>query len=287
MKNNLLQFVFFGTPDVASETLMLLKESGYIPKLIVTSPDRPSGRGMHLTQTPVALWAQAQGIMCLKPEKITNEIIEQLKKADADLLIVVAYGKILPQALIDLPLFGAINIHYSLLPRYRGASPVEQALFNGDKNTGVTIQRMAFKLDSGPIIIQQEESILLEDTKKSLRERLIKIGANMLISAIPKLQSQDIHLQSQVESQATYCTKIKKEDGLIDPNGNAKENYNKYRAYYGWPGIYFFIDTNGKNTRVKITKAKYENDSFVIERVIHEGKKEVSYTEFLRSIISM
>ncbi len=285
MIQNSSPFVFFGTPDVASETLTLLADRGYLPSLIVTLPDRPSGRGMHMTQTPVALWAQAHNIECVKPEKITNELLEKLKTATANFFIVVAYGKIVPQALIDIPKYGTLNIHYSLLPKYRGASPVEQALLDGQEITGVTIQQMALKLDSGDIVAQKTEPIFMQDTKETLRERLIKVGADMLAETLPALLSGTIHPEPQDETQATYCTKIKKEDGCIDPNGNAKENYNKYRAYHGWPGVYFFTERHGKNIRVKITNARYENDSFIIERVIPEGKKEMVYSEFLRSNI--
>ncbi|MCE9517689.1 methionyl-tRNA formyltransferase [Candidatus Nomurabacteria bacterium] len=268
-----INFIFFGTPDVASETLTLLAESGYTPSLIVTSPDRPSGRGMHMTSTQVAVWAETHNIPCLKPEKLDIEFIDNLRKYNSDLFIVVAYGKILPQTLIDLPELGTINIHYSLLPKYRGASPVEQALLSGDTVTGVTIQQMAFKLDSGAILAQQEASIGLTDTKETLRNRLIEIGAELLVSLLPKIQSKEITPSVQDESKATHCSKIKKEDGQIDPNGDAHINYNKYRAFEGWPGIYFFKD----NKRIKITKARLENEKFIIERVVPEGKKETDY----------
>jgi methionyl-tRNA formyltransferase len=212
--------------------------------------------------------------------------MEEIKKANADIFIVVAYGKILPQSLISMPRLGTLNIHYSLLPKYRGASPVEQALLSGDTTTGVTVQQMAFKLDSGAILGQETEPITIDDMKESLKERLIKIGADLLLQLLPDIQAGIIEPQDQDETRATYCTKIKKEDGLIDLTGDAIHNYNKYRAYRGWPGVYFFVDRHGKNTRVKITKARYENDSFSIERVIPEGKKEIEYQEFLRSNIS-
>jgi methionyl-tRNA formyltransferase len=278
-----LNFIFFGTPDVASGTLDLLKDAGYIPTMIVTSPDRPAGRGMHMFESPVSVWARTHNIPCLKPEKITKEFVDDLKKNPTDIFIVVAYGKILPEALIVLPRYGTLNIHYSLLPKYRGASPVEQALLNGDTVTGVTIQEMRFKLDSGPILAQQEESITLDDTKRSLRGRLITIGTNLLVEVLLKLPKDTIQKVIQDEHTATHCSKIKKEDGEIDPNGSARENYNKYRAYEGWPGVYFFVSHGEKRMRIKITKARYENDSFVIERVIPEGKKEMPYETYRAS----
>lgn len=268
-----LNFAFFGTPDVASLTLDILKENGYLPRVIVTSPDRASGRGLVITETPVSAWAKENNIKCLKPEKITEDFIEEFKKLNLDLSIVVAYGKILSEVFINIPKFGTINIHYSLLPKYRGASPVEASLLNGDTETGVGIQQMAFKLDSGLIIAEEKINIGINDTKIELREKLIKIGGNLLCKIIPDIINKNLTPSVQDELQATYCTKIKKEDGEIDPQGNARENWNKYRAFYGWPGVFFFKD--GK--RIKITKARYENDSFIMERVIPEGKKEITW----------
>lgn len=270
-----LNFVFFGTPDVASETLEILKANGYLPSLIITAPDKPQGRKMIITPPPVKVWAEENDIPYLQPEKITPDFIEEFKKLNTDLSIVVAYGKILPEELIKIPRLGTINIHYSLLPKYRGASPVETCLLNGDTETGVSIQQMAFKLDSGAIIAEEKINIDINDTKLELREKLIKIGGDLLCKIIPDIVNQNLNPIAQDESRATFCKKIKKEDGEIDPNGNALGNWNKYRAFFGWPGVFFFI--NGK--RIKITKARYENDSFVIERVIPEGKKEINFKE--------
>ncbi len=288
MKNNNLNFAFWGTPDVASNTLEILKKNGYIPSVIITSPDSRSGRGLHLFPTQVTLWAEKNNIPCLKPEKIDSNFTETINMAlprgstQVDLYVVVAYGKILPEKIISQPKLGTINIHYSLLPKYRGASPLEQALLNGDSVTGVSIQQMAYKLDSGPIIKDQEVPIDINETKADLRSKLIKIGAELLCQTLPKIINREINLKIQDESQATLCTKIKKEDGQINPNGNAEENWNKYRAFCGWPGVFFFKEINGKKTRIKITKAIYQNNSFVIERVIQEGKKEVEYSDFLK-----
>lgn len=282
-----LNFAFFGTPDVASFTLDILRENGYLPSVIITSPDKPQGRKMIVTPPPVKTWAIENNIPYLQPEKITPEFIEELQhlngqppvrpvaghKSDLwlDLFVVVAYGKILPEVFINTPKFGTINIHYSLLPKYRGASPVEACLLNGDTETGVSIQQMAFKLDSGNIIAEEKINIDINNTKVELREKLIKIGGDLLCKIIPDIINKTLTPKTQDESQATYCTKIKKENGEINPEGNARENWNKYRAFYGWPGVFFF--KNGK--RIKITKARYENDSFIIERVIPEGKKEI------------
>ncbi len=289
-----LHFAYFGTPSVASETLEILASHGYIPRIIITSPDAPAGRGLELRESPVSVWAREHKIMYLKPEKIDTEFIEYLKiefdKLKIELSVVVAYGKILPEELIQAPELGTINIHYSLLPRWRGASPLEACLLAGDEVTGVSIQQMAYKLDSGPILADKELQIDINDTKESLRSKLIDLGGNLLVkllnttltpsaSGISPFAGGEI----QDESQATYCGKIKKEDGEIDPNGDDRLNYNKYRAFYGWPGIFFFVEKNGKRIRVKITQARFENNTFIIEKVIPEGKKETDYSNFLNT----
>lgn len=278
-----LHFAFLGTPHLARETLEILHISGYTPTVIITSPDAQSGRGLHLHSSPVKLWAQEHGIPCLTPEKLTPQFIEEFKQYAIDISIVVAYGKIIPEALIQIPTKGTINIHYSLLPKYRGASPLEQALLNGDTITGVTIQQMAFKLDTGAILSQTEVQIPYDETKESLKTKLTQLGADMLIDLLPKLNSGTIRAVEQSEKNASYCKKIKKEDAEINLQGDPKENYNTYRAFFGWPGTYFFETRNNKKIRIKIIKARYENNSFIIERVIPEGRKEIAYTDFLSS----
>jgi methionyl-tRNA formyltransferase len=290
-------FIFFGTPDVASETLEILKGYGYIPQLIVTAPDRPVGRHFVMTPPPTKTWAIENNIPYIQPEKITPEIIESLNTPSAyghsplsggdpvDLFIVVAYGKILPQALIDIPKYGTLNIHYSLLPRWRGASPVEAAILHGDHETGVSIQKMVFKLDAGPVIAEQKLVIDSNDTIQTLRGKLIPMGAKLLTEEILTQlhQSQNTPRpplkegEPQDESLATHCGKIKKEDALITLQDNPQILWNKYRAYHGWPCIYF-LDTEGK--RVKITHARFDKGQFIPELVIPEGKKELPWTEY-------
>lgn len=282
MSSSNIKFIFFGTPEVASKTLAILKSAGYTPELIITSPDRKQGRGLILTETSVSLWAKENNIKCLKPEIISKELAEEIKQINADLSVVVAYGKILPVEIINAPKFGAINIHYSLLPKYRGASPLEAALLNGDEETGVSIQQMEYKLDSGNILQEEKLEIGWNDKKEEIREDLIKLGANVLCELLPKIINQEISPKKQDESQATYCKKIRKEDGEIDVNGDPRINWNKYRAFYGWPGVFFFALKKNKKIRVKITDATHENNSFVIKRVVPEGKKEMSYEEFLK-----
>lgn len=271
---NNIDFAFWGTPEVASHTLQQLIDAGFIPNIVITNPDRKAGRGLSITPSPVKILAEKYNIPVLQPEKITNEFINEISKYQILLNIVVAYGCILPEVIINMPKLGTLNIHYSLLPKYRGAAPLEGALLAGEKITGVTIQKMVYKLDAGDIIATKEIPIDESIDKESLRKILISEGAQLLINTIPDYIAGNIIPITQDESMATHIGKIKKEDGLININDDAITNYNKYRAYSGWPGIYF-IDENSK--RVKITKARLDASGFVIERIIPEGKNERDY----------
>jgi methionyl-tRNA formyltransferase len=212
------------------------------------------------------------------------------KQNISDFFLVVAYGKILPEEIINLPRLGSINIHFSLLPKYRGASPVESAILNSDTETGVTIQKMEYKMDAGIIIAQEKVNILPNEKAPDLRARLIKIGGELLIKTIsilfasgtfPYVEKGWVGVK-QDKSQATFCKKIKKEDGFIDLNDDAIKNYNKFRAYAAWPRTFFF--RNGK--RIIITDAILKNNQFIIKKVLPEGKKEIKWEEFLKTNIS-
>ena len=275
---NKLNFVFWGTPDVASETLEILKQNGFIPSLIVTSPDKPKGRKMIVAPPPTKIWAKENNIPYLQPEKLDEEFAKKLSATSYKLFIIVAYGKIIPENIIDMPELGSLNIHYSLLPKYRGASPVESAVLEGDTVTGVTIQKMKFAMDSGPIIAQEKTEILSDETARDLRSRLIRLGGELLVKTLPKYTKGNMKAVPQDENRASYCKKIKKEDGLLDLDESAVKNYNKFRAYAVWPRSFFFKD--GK--RVIITDASLEDNRFIIKKVLPEGKKEIKYEDFLK-----
>ncbi len=266
-----LNFIFFGTPDVARDTLEILKQNGYAPSLVVTSPDKPQGRKMVVTPTPVKVWAEENNISYIQPDKLD---ISNL--TEADFFIVVAYGKILSEEILNLPRLGSINIHYSLLPKYRGASPVESAILNGDTETGVSIQKMKFKMDSGPIVAQEKIKILPTEKASELRNRLIRIGGELLVKTLPKIIEGEIKETEQNETEATFSKKIAKEDGQIDLSDDAEKNYNKFRAHATWPRTFFFKD--GK--RIIITDASLENNVFIIKKVLPEGKKEITWEQF-------
>jgi len=271
MANTNLKFIFFGTPDVAYETLNILKDAGFIPSLIVTATDKPQGRKMILTAPPVKNWAIKNNVEYIQPEKISEEEIQKLRSVNADLFIVVAYGKILKEEIINMPPLGSINIHYSLLPKYRGASPVESAILHGNEVTGITIQQMEYKMDSGPILALKEVNIGREETTPELKKKLIKVGGDLLVEILPKIVNKEITPIPQDEDEATFCKKIKKEDGLIDlEKNNPIDIFNKYRAYKVWPRIFYFKEEK----RIIITDAVFEDNKFIIKKIIPEGGKE-------------
>lgn len=275
-------FAFFGTPSLAVELLDALKSEGFIPAIIITTPDKPVGRKMLITPPPVKTWAIKNNIEYLQPTSLIDpSFIYKLSTINYQLALVVAYGKILPQNIIDLPKLGTFNIHYSLLPRYRGATPVESAILNGDTETGVSIQKMVFELDAGDVVVSERTEIKPDETAPELRSRLNEIAKCLLTKTVREIISGKINPQKQDPAQATFCHKIKKEDGLIDLLADPKTNYLKYRAYFGWPGTYFFTEKAGKQIRVIIKKASFKDGQFVIERVIPEGKKEIPYLDFL------
>ncbi len=267
------KFVFFGTPSVASETLATLIENGFIPDVVVTSPDALRGRGLVLTPSETKTLALANNIPVLTPEKLDEETITAIKEYGCDFAIVVAYGKIFPDALINAFPKGVLNIHYSLLPKYRGAIPLESALLAGEAETGVTIQKMAKEIDAGNIIAQEKTVIAPSETSRELRPRLIEMGAQLLVDTLPAFLDETVTLVVQDSSLATRAYKIKKEDGLLDLNAPAKDNWKKYRAYADSIGTYFFEDEK----RMKITKAEFAKGEFRVLRVIPEDKKEINY----------
>ena len=266
-------FAYFGTPKVASDTLAILIERGFIPAIVVTSPDAPRGRGLALTPSETKTLALAHGIPVMTPEKLNAETIAAIGSLGCDYAVVVAYGKIFPEELINVFPRGVLNVHYSLLPKYRGATPLETALLAGERETGVTVQKMVKELDAGDILAQETTEIARDETARELRPRLISVGANLLVNTLPAYVQGDVTPIVQDASCASRTYKIKKEDGLISLDASGDENWNKYRAYADSIGTYFF--ERGK--RVKIIKASMKNGKFVIERVIPEGKREMFY----------
>lgn len=273
-----MRIAFFGTPSVARDTLALLVAAGYTPVVTVTSPDAPRGRGLVLTPSPTNEWSKEHAIPILTPEKLDIDFEHTLRTYNCDYAIVVAYGKIIPQSIIDMFPLGILNIHYSLLPKYRGASPIESALLNNESKTGVAIQRMVFEVDAGDVVAMQELPILPTETARELRARLIVAGAELLVKIVPEFEQGNALYTPQDHAHATKCKKIKKEDGLLDVHSDAQTNWNKYRAYAESPGTYFFIQRNNLPIRIKIKTATFDGNTFTPQRVIPEGKHEMDYT---------
>lgn len=279
---NTKPFAYFGTPYVARDTLALLLDAGYKPSVVITSPDAPRGRGLTLTPSETKVLATEHGIPVLTPQKLTSEAISEVASYGCEYAVVVAYGKILPQALIDTFPLGVLNVHYSLLPKYRGASPVEAALLNGDETTGVSVQRMVYALDAGDVLASCGVAIEPTETTHELRARLITLGAYLLIDSLPSFENGTAAFTPQDNEAATFAGKIAKSEGELQIPGDDLLNWRKYRAFVESPGTYFFIEKNGRRVRMKITKARFENGMFVIERVIPEGKREMPFEDAMR-----
>lgn len=272
MLNKKLNFAFFGGEPLAVPTLQKLYENGFVPALIISNPDKPQGRNLEIVSPPTALWAKEHNIPLLQPEKLSKKEIQN----SLDFFVVVSYGKIIPKEILDLPKLGTINIHPSLLPLYRGPSPIVAPILNGDTETGVTIIKIDEKMDHGPMLAQEKINLSGKEFIQDLEKSLAELGGKLLVEIIPEFITGKVKLKEQDHGRATYVKKITKEDGEIKLTDDARENYNKFRAYATWPRTFFFKD--GK--RIIITKARLENNKFVIEKVLPEGKKEILYEEF-------
>lgn len=243
--------VFMGTPAFAGPTLEALIKAGFDVKLVLTQPDRPVGRGQKLSIPPVKAIALENNIPVLQPERLkgNEEVFEAIKAAAPDAIVVVAYGQFLPKSILDLPPFGCVNVHASLLPKYRGAAPIQWAIANGESTTGVTTMLMAQKMDAGPILLQEETPILPEDTTETLSLRLSEMGGKLLVETLHRLFVGTVIPQAQDETQVTFASLIKKEDGVINWERPATEIANRIRAFSPWPGSTTVLD--GKPVKVR------------------------------------
>lgn len=234
-----MNIIFMGTPDFAVPSLRLLLEEGYNVTTVVTQPDRPKGRKRVLTPPPVKVEAEKQGIPVLQPEKLRQaDSVELLRQLKPDLIVTAAYGQILPKAVLDLPQYGCINIHASLLPKYRGGAPIHHAVIRGEAVTGVTIMYMAVGLDTGDMISKVELPIEDTDTTGSLFEKLSIAGADLLKRTLPDLLAGRIQAVVQNEADAIYSPNIRREDELIDWSRSAAQLWNQVRGLNPFPGAY-------------------------------------------------
>lgn len=247
-----------GTAELSCASLEKLAGSrDFAVAAVVTQPDKPKGRDLKLTPSPVKVLAQKLNLPLLQPLKAREEaFIGQLRDLKPELIVVVAYGQILPQKILDLPTHGCINVHTSLLPKYRGAAPIQWAIADGEPETGVTIMKMDAGLDTGPVLAMRRTPILPTDDSQVLHDRLAQLGAELLVETIPGYVSGKIPPQAQPTEGASYAAKIKKDDGRIDWNSPAQKIWNRLRAFTPWPGAFTFLDSEPKPQLLKIWKVE-------------------------------
>ncbi len=245
------KIVFMGSPDFAIPTLEALIEQCTVSG-VVTQPDRPAGRGRKLSPPPVKALAEQAGIPVIQPRRLREPwAYEQLRLWAPDLIVVAAYGQILRQNVLDLPPFGALNVHASLLPRWRGAAPIQAAILHGDTRTGITIMKMDAGLDTGPVLSQRSIAIDAQATAGSLAQELADLGARLLIETMPRYLAAEIELRPQDDDQATYAPMLKKKDGLLDFAHSSERLARQVRAYHPWPGAFL----HWKEAPLKVLRA--------------------------------
>lgn len=283
------KFAFFGTPQLATVVLDVLASRDLLPSLVITNPDSKQGRRQILTPPPVKEWAASRNIPVLQPTAFADAESEIFAREAFDLFVVFAYGSILPHEVIDAPKSGTLNLHPSLLPRLRGASPIRSAILEDMRKTGVSVIRMDEKMDHGPVIAQKEITIsasLWPMKGQALDMLLVHAGSELLAETIPQYLAGTLIPSAQNDAEATFCSRIEKKDGelRIDPfdlpsGEEAYAAYLKICAYDGWPGTFFMH--NG--ARVKITEAVLNQNKLSIISVIPEGKREMPFSAFLSS----
>jgi methionyl-tRNA formyltransferase len=247
-----LPMVFMGTSELSAIVLEAMLEEGYNIVGVFTKPDMKTGRKQEITEPLVKKLAQEKKIPVFQPQKFNDSAVEQLRNLKPDIVVVAAYGKIIPQAALDIPGFGCINVHASLLPKYRGPSPIQNAILAGEKETGITIMLMDKGVDTGDILAQETTPISPDDTNATLLEKLSHVGANLLLKTIPLWIERKIQPQPQNNSLATLCQLIEREDGHIYWENEAEDIYNRYRALNPWPGIFSYWKDGSETIRLKL-----------------------------------
>lgn len=254
-----LNLAFCGTPQFAVPTLEKLVAAGFRVHLVVTQPDRPKGRGLELVASPVKQSALKLSLPITQPDRIktNDEFRGPLTALKPDAIIVVGYGRIIPHWMLDLPALGNINLHASLLPKYRGAAPIQWAIANGEAVTGVTTMRIDAGLDTGDILLQHELPIASEDTAETLAPRLAAIGADLVVETLRGLQAGSVHPRPQDNSQSSLAPILKKEDGFVDFSRSAVEIFNRMRGFQPWPGL----QTKFRGKNLQIVKGRPASDA--------------------------
>ncbi len=302
MNTPALRIGFAGTPDFAASHLEALISAGYSIIGVYTQPDRPAGRGKQTKPSPVKTLALNSSIPVFQPQSLKSEAArKQIQNLNLDVLVVVAYGLILPQAVLDIPHFGCINVHASLLPRWRGAAPIERALLAGDEKTGITIMQMDAGLDTGDMLLSKATNIETDDNCASLTARLAGIGENALLDVLRQIQSDSLFPCVQDSELSTYAAKLSKEEALISWNKDAKEIQRQINAFYPRSPAYCFY--NGQRLRIiqaialaeslplkagmigqinqEGIKVSCNNSCLLIKKIQQPSKAEISITDFL------
>lgn len=251
------RLVFLGTPEFAVPSLEALVDAGHQVEAVFTQPDRPKGRGGQLSSSPVKQAAERHGLPVYQPERVRRpEVVEQLRGIAPDAMVVVGYGQIIPQSIIDIPKHGIVNVHASLLPRYRGAAPIQWAIANGEERTGVTTMLIDAGLDTGGMLLKWETAIGAEENAPQLGERLAVAGAKLLIETLAQIEAGTLRPEPQDNSQASLAPILKKEDGLINWSEPALRIFNRARGFLPWPGAY----SSFRGRLFHIWKARPTND---------------------------
>ncbi|MFA5371914.1 MAG: methionyl-tRNA formyltransferase [Sideroxydans sp.] len=265
-----MKIIFAGTPQFAAIALNALLGAGHQIVAVLTQPDRPSGRGMKQTASPVKELAQQYGILLLQPDTLKAESVQQLlRKLQADVMVVAAYGLILPPTVLQIPRFGCLNIHASLLPRWRGAAPIQRAILSGDNETGITIMQMDAGLDTGDMLLQKNCPIMVGDTTQTLHDRLAALGAESIVETLQLLERGGLHPQEQDESRTCYAAKLDKAEARIDWRRPAGELARAVRAYNPFPVAY--TELNG--TSIKVWRTSTEAKTGLPGTVLATGKE--------------
>lgn len=291
MQNKGIKFVFFGVGPLAESALYALYKNDLTPSLIITSPDKKVGRNLEIQKNIIATWCETKNIKVWQPETLKNIDSKNspLKEIVFDVALVVSYPKILPKEILELPKHGTLNVHPSLLPKYRGPSPIQTALLNGETLTAVSIIKLNEKIDAGPILLQKEIEILDDDTNETLERKCGAEGGDMLAQILSHYLEGNLKLKEQNHSEATFTRKFNKADGEIKLEDNAIEVQNKFKAFLPHISIFFFLKHKGRELRIKISKINLDKDFAknklavdIIKNVIPEGKSEMSWEDFKR-----
>jgi len=303
IKNCKLKIIFIGTPEFGAIILEGLVKKNYRPILVITSPDKPVGRKKIIVPPPVKITAEKYNLPIFQTEK-SSDLKPQIKKINPDLIISASTKLILPKEVLKIPKYGCLNVHPSLLPKYQGPSPIQTAILNGDKKTGISIILMTEKIDRGPVIFKREYPLSNKETLQTLTKNLAQLGANVLIEIIPKWIKGKIKPRPQ-KGKPVFTKIIKKEDGKINWKKSAEEIERQFRAFYPWPGIFTFWKKNDKKLRLKILKLKIngakkgtkpglvflkdnklhincKDKSIIVYQLQLEGKKSMEVKEFLK-----